>query len=159
MIIFNGLNIKTKKQMGFTLVEVLVTTLILSIGMLGILTMQARSLQYNHQAYLRSQAIFLIDSIIDKMRSNTGSISESEYLTHFTNSHASISNNCISSSCTSMQIADWDKKTWKSEIALALPEGKGAISNVGERTFNVRVRYTAQRAGNNPDQLDVTVQL
>ncbi len=59
-----------KRQAGFTLIEILVAMLILAIGMLGIAAMQLRGLQYNHDAYLRSQVNLLAYDISDRMRLN-----------------------------------------------------------------------------------------
>jgi len=59
-----------KSQAGFTLIEILVAMLILAIGMLGIAAMQLRGLQYNHDAYLRSQVNLLAYNISDRMRLN-----------------------------------------------------------------------------------------
>ena len=45
-----------RRQSGFTLIEVLVALLVLSIGMLGVAAMQLKSLQGAHAAYQRSIA-------------------------------------------------------------------------------------------------------
>jgi len=55
---------------GFTLIEVLVTMLILSIGLMGMAGLQAVSLKMNQSAHLSSQATFLAYDIIDRMRAN-----------------------------------------------------------------------------------------
>ncbi|MEM7467462.1 MAG: type IV pilus modification protein PilV [Pseudomonadota bacterium] len=58
-------------EQGFTLVEILVAMLVLAIGMLGIAALQLRGLQYNHDAYLRSQINLLAYDIADRMRLNS----------------------------------------------------------------------------------------
>ena len=55
---------------GFTLLEVLVALVILSIGLLGLAGLQAASLRYNHSSYLRSQATLIAYDIVDRMRAN-----------------------------------------------------------------------------------------
>lgn len=55
---------------GFTLVEVLVTVVVISVGLLGIVALQVISLRNNHESYLRTQATALADDIIDRIRSN-----------------------------------------------------------------------------------------
>lgn len=57
---------------GFTLIEVLVSVIILSIGILGILNLQSRALLDNQDAYLRSQAILLAYDLSDRIRANPG---------------------------------------------------------------------------------------
>ncbi len=55
---------------GFTLIEVLIAIVILSIGLLGVAAMQIRALQYNHDAYLRSQITNLATDISERIRLN-----------------------------------------------------------------------------------------
>jgi len=55
---------------GFTLVEVLVTVVVISVGLLGIAALQTTSLRSNHESYLRTQATAFADDIIDRIRSN-----------------------------------------------------------------------------------------
>jgi len=57
-------------QRGFTLVEVLVTVLVISVGLLGIVALQVVTLRSNHQSYVRTQATALADDIIDRIRAN-----------------------------------------------------------------------------------------
>jgi type IV pilus assembly protein PilV len=58
------------RQQGFTLIEVLISTLVLTVGLLGIAAMQMVSFQTNQSAYMRSQATFLAQDILDRMRAN-----------------------------------------------------------------------------------------
>lgn len=69
----------TANQNGFSLIEVLVTVLILATSLLAVATLQTRSLEYNHSAYLRSQANIIAYDILDRMRlgnSDTGAVSK-----------------------------------------------------------------------------------
>lgn len=58
------------KQRGVGLIEVLITVVILSIGLLGVAALQARALQENQSAVLRTQANILAYDILERMRSN-----------------------------------------------------------------------------------------
>jgi type IV pilus assembly protein PilV len=57
-------------QRGFTLVEVLVTIIIMSIGLLGVAGLQLASMRSNHSAYLRTQATLAAYDLIDRMRAD-----------------------------------------------------------------------------------------
>lgn len=59
-----------RQQGGFTLIEVMVSVLILLVGVLGVVGMQMLSLQTNQGAYFRSQAVFMASEILDSMRAN-----------------------------------------------------------------------------------------
>jgi type IV pilus assembly protein PilV len=58
------------KNAGFTLVEVLVSLVVLAIGLLGIAKLMLFSSHSNDSAYLRSQATALAYEILDDMRAN-----------------------------------------------------------------------------------------
>lgn len=67
------------KNSGASLIEVLVTVLILATSLLAIAALQTRSLDYNHSAYLRSQANIIAYNILDQTRINspvTGAVNE-----------------------------------------------------------------------------------
>ncbi len=55
---------------GFTLLEILVAVLVLSIGLLGIAGLQVTGLRFNHSAYARTQATLLAYELADRMRAN-----------------------------------------------------------------------------------------
>ncbi len=57
---------------GFSLIEVLITLFILSLGLLGILTLQTVALRRNYDAYLYSIAVTRIASMFDRLQ--TGSV-------------------------------------------------------------------------------------
>ena len=60
----------TRRQRGFSLIEVLIAILVLAIGLLGMANMQASGMRCTHGAYLRTQATVLGDDILDSMRAN-----------------------------------------------------------------------------------------
>ena len=59
-----------KQISGFTLIEVLVAVLILSIGFLGVAALQMNALKNNQSASQRSQATILAYFMMDEMRAN-----------------------------------------------------------------------------------------
>lgn len=59
-----------KRQRGATLIEVLVAVVIVSVGLAGLLALQARALQLSDSAYLRSQAALLGYYMMDVLRAD-----------------------------------------------------------------------------------------
>lgn len=55
---------------GFTLLEVMIALLVLSIGLLGIAALQGVGLRSSHGAYLTSQASLLAYDMADRIRAN-----------------------------------------------------------------------------------------
>jgi len=64
---------------GMTLVEVLVAVLVLSIGLLGLASLQMTVLRSNHSAYLRSQATLLAQDITERMLANRSAALAGKY--------------------------------------------------------------------------------
>lgn len=58
------------RQRGFTLVEVMVTLIIMTIGLLGVASLQLAGMRSNHSAYLRTQAAIAVSDLIDRMRAD-----------------------------------------------------------------------------------------
>ncbi|MEE9358334.1 MAG: type IV pilus modification protein PilV, partial [Sedimenticolaceae bacterium] len=58
------------KGRGFSLLEVLISIVVLSVGLLGIAGLQLMSLKMNDSAYCRSQAVVLAEDMLERMRSN-----------------------------------------------------------------------------------------
>ena len=59
-----------KKNIGFSLVEVLVTIVILMIGLLGLAGLQGRALTSQLESYQRSQALVLLKDIENRINAN-----------------------------------------------------------------------------------------
>ncbi len=63
------------QQSGFSLIEVLVTAVILSTGLLGIAGLQLSSIKNSHNAFLETQARYMATTLLDKIRENPLGIS------------------------------------------------------------------------------------
>ena len=61
---------QNKLSTGFTLLEILIAMLIISIGLLGVATLQIRGQQFNQVSYFRTQATFLAYDLMDRIRIN-----------------------------------------------------------------------------------------
>src|SRR5437868_13009110 len=65
---------RMKNERGVGLIEVLITVLVLATALLALAALQLRSLQFNHSAYVRSQANIMVYDIVDRMRLNRTNI-------------------------------------------------------------------------------------
>jgi type IV pilus assembly protein PilV len=61
-----------RAQSGLTLIEILVSLLVLSIGLLGVAALQGFTLQANQGAYHRTQAVNTVYEVAEFMRTNRG---------------------------------------------------------------------------------------
>lgn len=65
---------------GFSLIEVLVAVLVLSIGLLGLAALQATALRNNQSALERSQGVVNTYSMLDAMRANLDTARSGAYI-------------------------------------------------------------------------------
>ena len=84
---------------GFTIVEVLVSLVILSIGLLGIAKLVLYSAHSNDSAYLRSQATQLAYEILDNMRANPTAAAAGNYNTALTTAAVNPGYSCLNAAC------------------------------------------------------------
>jgi len=115
-------------QTGFTLLEVLVSLVVLSVGLLGIGKLMMFSSRANDSAYLRSQATDLAYSILDDMRANQQDAVNGLYNIGL-GAYGNPGFTCTSASpCTvSGQLAQYDLYKWKSTMLTDLPTGDGTV--------------------------------
>lgn len=143
---------QTLGSAGFTLLEVLIAILVLSIGLLGLAGLQFSALRGNTQSYERSQAVALSYEIVDRMRANRVAASEGSFnLKPFENKAISVS--CEEAACTRAQAADFELAQWQRRLISTLP---GATASIDQRcapgipclqrsTYTVRVLWNENR--------------
>src|SRR6185437_11268526 len=117
----------TRRSNGFTLVEVLVTLLVLSIGLLGIEKLLLVSSRANDSAYLRTQATALAYSILDSMRANRQAAIQGDY--DYSASVSDPKTLCpVTSPCSSATVAKYDLWAWQNALTTGLgASGSGTI--------------------------------
>ena len=137
--------IKNKlNQSGFSLLEVLITLVILAIGLLGLAGLQATGLKQNHSAYHRSQATQLAYDIADRMRANLTALDS--YLTADPSS-ASAQAGCTTSGCSPDQMAENDLYEWNLALTSALPLGEATVSVATNNIYTITINWDDNRDG------------
>lgn len=128
-----------RMQRGFSLVEVLITLVIMSVGMLGIAGLYVQGLQAGRTSMFRHQAVTIAGDVADRIRVNPTAAAAYEAATGTDNS-------CVDGTvnCTSAQMAANDIALWITQVQTALPGGAIAVD------------YTAG-AGGAPATYDITV--
>lgn len=169
------MSISFQKMKGFSLLEVLVALVILALGMLGIANMLLLAHKSNSSSYSRQQAIQSAYDIIDHIRANrqaaiNGNYSVNNLVSSGTPTIPSApSANCLTSSCTTTQLAAYDTWSWLATDVARLPNGCGSIATAPSGTstlVTVTVQWDdspAQRAlgasSTTPTQLIIQSQL
>ncbi len=143
-----------KINRGYSLLEVLVSLFVLSIGLLGLAALQTTGMRFNQQSYTRTQAAFQIYDIVDRMRVNKTGTSGNAHANYdnVSLSATGTNNDCVTNACTSADLADDDIYAWKTETAKLLPEGQATICR---GTFNTT--YTSCSVSSSGTIYDIIV--
>ncbi len=138
-----------KKNNGFTLIEVLISMLVLAIGLLGLAALQMTTLRQNLSAYHRTQATQFAYDIADRMRANVDEAKLGANSLYVKKNPASarkqISCITVASLCSPVQMAEQDLFEWYGRLNTVLPNGIGVIKSIGaidQRLFTVKISWT-----------------
>lgn len=128
-----------KRNGGFTLVEVLIALIILSVGMLGIAGLYVHSMQAGRTSMFRHHAVTLAGDVGDRIRANPRA--GPAYAL------AGSNNNCVAGGvdCTPGQMAANDIFLWDQQAADTLPNGTVTVvydNSVMPPTYEITVQWT-----------------
>ncbi|KZZ81032.1 hypothetical protein A3767_28670, partial [Oleiphilus sp. HI0133] len=104
-----------------------VAMLVLSVGLLGMASLQVRAVSDTTNSSFRSIAIYYANDMADRMRANRTALSTGAYNVHTGGSDKTAT--CLAvGGCSSADMAAHDKWEWQDNISDALPAGRGEIS-------------------------------
>jgi len=146
-------NLMRPRDGGFSLIEVMVTLVIVSLATLGMAGLQAVSMQANNHALFETQAATLAQDIIERIRANP----DGDYTTDFAAPVLleaipvciGIAANCDANDMAQNDLLEWKCTLGSAAIAAAcqarlidgqLPDGDGAIAIVDD-VFTVSIRW------------------
>ena len=113
--------IHIQNNRGFTLLEALLGFLILSIGMLGIASLQAISLKAGKTSVYNSVAMMKVEELFESMRANPSAVALAAY--GVASVGAGTDNSCTGATdCTDEQLAQEDIFWWKKNLKAGLPD-------------------------------------
>lgn len=137
---------------GFTLIEVLISLLVFSLGILGLVAMQATAVRLATDARDRAIATFMADQLLARML-----ISDSTTAATFAH-QATGTTACSPSGAES---AHATVVGWLAEVAQQLPKASSTLQQivVDVATGQVTVRLCWQNGGDPPRSLSVTNQV
>lgn len=155
------------RQSGFTLIEVLVTIVIVAVGLLGLGSLMLKGLQANASSQLRSVAVSQAYDMADRMRANIPGVLAGNYGPIIPSgsasscSGASLSGTNVmppstvpvcaatcSSACSVAGVADMDACVWHRSNAKLLPYGAGAVcKDAANNWYTIYVSWDDDKSG------------
>lgn len=155
---------RIKREAGTTLIEIMVSVVVIAVGLLGLASMQINALKFQQTASQRSEAIQSSYDLADRMRvnfvftrpelyANERTANETKYTSKNTYAAGSSSahtapNNCnrvvAGGACTTEQVAANDLADWQLNLKRRLAGGAGyvePVSGTANSTFDVTVMW------------------
>ncbi len=127
------------KNAGFTLIEILIAMLVLSVGLIGMAGLQASGLKNNVGAYKRSQATLLAYDLADRMRAN---VQGANTYTTVLPSAAAAQASCLTlAGCTAAQMAQNDLFEWNAAINSILTAATATINVDATGTYTITLAW------------------
>jgi len=149
-----------RKSKGFSLVEVMIALIIMSVGMLGIAGLYVQSMQAGRTSMLRHHAVTLAGDIADRIRANpTAGVAYT--------ATPGQDNNCagVGAICNAGQMAAHDIFLWRAQATSFLPPmGDGTEQVIVALdaaalppTFTITVRWDEPTPDNVPPSYSILV--
>lgn len=133
------------RQRGDTMIEVLITIIIIAVGVLGTAAMQVTTLKNLSSSHSASIAAIVAEDFSERMRANPTATLANGYV------HSAAPGgfpDCAANACTPAQLADYDMGTWWAQLTAVLPAGSAEVTrNAGTNTFVLTVRWDDDRSG------------
>lgn len=139
------------RQRGVTMVEALVALVVLSVGMLGIAGLYVSSLRAERTAQLRTQAVTLVNDMIDRIRANAQARAGYDL-----SKATPATNGCVAGDppkpCKTEDMAAEDLQIWTDATKSTLPGGKGSIVYGPAASTGLPDTYTVSVQWNEPGE-------
>lgn len=133
-------------QRGFSMIEVLITMLIISLALLGTMGLQTYALRTNQGGQFRSQAVFLVADMAERLEANSiAAVSTNGYIQATSSTpDTTLNSNCSSGNCSPDQLAAYDLSQWKNAVSTSLPQSEWSITQTtpgNPSTYTIKVSW------------------
>ena len=139
-----------RRDVGVTLLEVLVSLLVLSLGLLGVAGLQAVTASYKVNSWARNSAALLLSDFAERVRANPAAakavstgVGQYEFKTNWTlqQSEPIKPKDCFLSSCTSTERANYDLWVWRTRVSSEMPQGSVWVEGERDSGFKVTLMW------------------
>ncbi len=150
-----GFKMKRKSQKGITLIEILVTLIILSIGFLGLASVQLLGTRNISNSSFRSLATIYAYDMVERMRANQDGVNEGSYRGVDTDGAANPGcNPCDPTDRAQLDLFEWGTLLTANAINGGLPNGSGVIDyDAGDEEYTISISWSESVRENNGPQV------
>lgn len=147
-----------KRQLGSSMLEIVITILIISIGVLGLGALQINAMKFQKSASQRSEATQSAYDLSERIRANGRGVVENDYV-YATAYAISVlvlpeTPECSLTKCTSNEIARIDLAQWLRNLNRRLHGGAGYVIKNSVGGYDVTVMWREQNDQVSPLDID-----
>ena len=130
--------VKNKIQQGVTLIEAMIALLVISVGLLGIASLQITAMSQNASSLNHSQAVWYAYNMSDRIRANT-----TAQFNNYNGIDTSIgyAQDCMTLNCSDAQMVVADAADWETMVE-TLPAGQGVITSTPDVLLGTILQVT-----------------
>ena len=147
-------------QRGVSLIEVLVSILIVSLGVLALAGLLGVSTKLAKTSEFRATSAMLAADIAERMRANRPGADAGNYAittTEFATSKGAVATCATPGDCTAEEVAAVDVAEWQAMVYNSLPSGTGHVAVGADGLADVWIVWRDPEAGSAADNSDATL--
>ena len=142
------------KQKGFSLIEVLVTLIVMAIGISGLIVVQLHAMKNVNNSQSRTVATLFAYDMAERMRANPAGAAVSTSTAGYNDIDGTESEpnpqNCSEVACSAVELAAVDAWAWNQDIKKIMPAGglgstgKGTVTRGAGNLYTIAVTWDEQ---------------
>lgn len=139
---------------GFTMVEVLVAVLLLAVGLVGALAMQAHAMRTRQESVLQTEALQEAATLAERIRANAAQ--SSTYIGFEFDAdagaapHAPAANDCALASCDPAALAQYELAVFRQQLQSSLPSARALVCRDSAAGPGGRLQWACSGAADAP---------
>lgn len=130
------------KLRGFTMLEVLLTLVIIAVALLGTAGLHSFAMKMNQGGQLRTQAVILGLDLLERIEANNESAVAGNYAVSTLPTSATV--DCAAQPCTPADLATYDLNQFRQRLLAQLPNSSVTITRTGAGPFIYTVQVNWQ---------------
>lgn len=138
-----------RRQQGATLIEVLVSILLMSVGIVSMAAMQVNAVKFSKTSEMRSLGMLLANDLADRMRANHPPGADMSVYNQTANYTAPdalpapAAKPCTGdTTCGPAEMAAYDLAAWNQDLFRQLPQGTGFVRTAANDQVDIWVVWT-----------------